>query len=469
MFKNKLLILLRQLPIEDLKDYLNYLKKMYPKKGVAIKLMEYIKDSAPAFEEKRLDRKRAFAKLFKGETFKNSKINNTISDLRLHLKEFLLIQYMERFEYQRNYMLLRIYRRVRAKDHFYRLLDQMEDKLNAGPQEDVWHWFKKMQLAHERYYYPSAARRGQEAEKILDAMKGLDQFYTIAKLRYSCELYNRHKVLGEELPTIQFVDQIKALDPTSVTPLFNCYRLSLQLFQKPLDTTYFQLKECFIQYRASFCLQDQWVLSNYLINYSGVAFKKGNHQFSRETFELLQLCDQYGLFSVDEELHSGQFINAVYVATALKEFDWAEQFIDRWEANLRPKERDNTLKMCRGVIAFRKGNFSESLMQLRELEFTSPYLKIRSKWLQLCVFYELKEGTDFILHQSTNFEQFIRRNEQNQQIGTRIAQSVLTSIRLLRKLLQPTPSKTQLLEEIAEANPIHNKKWLLQKINELAD
>lgn len=466
MRDHKLLNLLQKLSREELRGFRSYLTKMYPRQNIVLSIFDFLKKYHPNFDSNKLDRKKAFPKIFVAEVYKEKKLFNGLSDLRKYLKEYLLFDFLQKESFEKDFLLLELAKERQLDELFSSSLLKLEKQLTENPTVDVWHWLKKMRLAHIDYFNPATERVSNEASRIHDAMLHLDQFYAAAKLRYACELYSRHKIIKEPLPEIDLLDEIITHNTLNDSPFHQAYLLALQLIKDRSDKLYVELKPLLLDEQSEIHFPDRQVLLTYLINHIAHQIRRGDQNAVRDAFELYSESVEQGLFIKDGHFDKSHFFNIVAVAVKLEEFGWVEKFLDRWSPRLEADSQESILEHCKALLAFEKKDYGECIELLRTLESQNVYHEIRIRWLRIAAHVEIKENFDLIDSLCRAYQQYIRRNNTMHEA---VQESILIFIRIVRKLISVNPNREALQKILEEAKYNYYKSWLLKKINQLGD
>ena len=180
---------------------------------------------------------------------------------------------------------------------------------------------------------------------------------------------------------------------------------------------------------------------------------------------------KYHIIIEQDRITDATFTNTVVMASVLKEFDWAKQFMERYQALLEPGIFDSAFNLSMAYWHYHQQHYLEVISHLQEIHFLPSYGH-RAKSLQTRTFYELYQQDDSyyesILAEINSFEQYIRRETKT---STYRKKSYLHLIGYLKKLIKiknnPKWSREktrQLEEEIKSKQPVFAKHWLLEKV-----
>ena len=460
MHDNDLLILLAKLSEKELKDFDLFLKKNFKNDSILNRLLKFLRKNHPEFEPTKVTYEKAHHFIFKAKAYNKRLVLNTISRLRNELKKYLVYKHQDSFEFERDYILLKLYKRYNLEKHFNKQLSSMMNSMSKGSKQDMWYWLHEMQLS-DLYYYDSMKDQVNIKDANLnDAMNHLDSFYAAAKLKYSSELYNRKRVMQSSDIQIKFLDQIEEQDWGSEFVYHRLYQLALKMIRDKNDSTFYLLKEDFLKNSYHLGQNDQYIITTYLLNYTSSAIREDRQNFIEESFALLLHGAKNDIFILDGYYNPIHFLNTVDVAGQLEEFNLAEGFIKNYAKKLNPAQREYYTKFCKALLQFRKGDFEKCSKLLINIKSKTSFESLRVRWLELVSHVEL--GNEMlVVSKCASFEQFVNRDKV---ISLNLKSSVLFSIKIIRNLLSSKSNKEKLEREIKSTNFFYYKSWLLKKV-----
>ncbi len=463
MKENDVLIFLSKFSLKELKTFSAYLKKQYKPDSIPIRLLQFLKKYYPDFKHKNLNYECTHAFVIPDRIFNKKMILNSLSDLRLIIKKYMLEQHLKSSPVDKEMMMLEVYRKYQMDNHFEKQHRLISTLLEEQGQQDLWFWFNQLKLDHEQYFFVGT-QRPLERWSIFNAMKSLDRFHAAAKLKYASEVYNGFNLLNESEPEVRFLDEILDSAEYDDSGYHLFYKKVFLLVSTQSEDLYFELKILFFDKYNTLIRQDQFILITYLLNHTSAEIRRGKDNFINETFELIQFGVTHQLFIVDEVFNPDHFLNAVMVAIKVNEFDWAYAFITNWYKKLTAKKQDYYLKFCRALISFQMGDYKKCSHLLRNMNITESQDQYRGRWLLLIADFENDAGYKHLSHRCDAFEQFIRRNKI---INYKIKSAMLLSLKVLRLLLVEQPDKVRLESLLEQGSNFYYKSWLKEKIKAL--
>jgi hypothetical protein len=270
---------------------------------------------------------------------------------------------------------------------------------------------------------------------------------------------------------ILFIDEIiKHVEDNRYeeVPQIRMYYLMYQLYtiDNGIDI-YMQLKSEIFRNIESFPIGEAHDIINAALNFCISQINRGNESFRSEIFELYNYSLKKELIYINNEITPSTFRNIVVIALRLKEFNWAERFIEEYSKKLNLKYRDNIVRLNLSQIKFYKNRYHEVLDLLRSVDYEDITMNLQAKSILLATYYELDEY-DPLSSFLNSFKVYLSRK--NKLIPKSRLVNYNNLIRFTKKLIStPFTDKEALLKlkkQIEEEPSIASKAWLLEKLAE---
>ncbi|MEZ4690415.1 MAG: hypothetical protein R3A12_09630 [Ignavibacteria bacterium] len=182
------------------------------------------------------------------------------------------------------------------------------------------------------------------------------------------------------------------------------------LLETTKDEKYFYvLKELRKKYKEKLTMFDNYMLYLHMDSYCATAF----NEFCRtdllnEQFLLVKENLMFELAGIGKILYP-DFLNEVKKAVKVNEFEWAEDYINKYKGNLT-EEIDNTLNFCYGYISHKKGEFEKALDYFSRTNFPNFIIKIQVKIHLLQLYIDLEYYEQAIL-MIDSFKHYLTREK----------------------------------------------------------
>ncbi|CAN5472066.1 hypothetical protein BH10BAC5_BH10BAC5_12540 [soil metagenome] len=192
-------------------------------------------------------------------------------------------------------------------------------------------------------------------------------------------------------------------------------------------------------------------------------------KFNNELFELGKFFCGLKIFPNDSivYMHLVFFTDLFTNAMILKEYDWAEDFINEFINYIGIEHRENEYNYCHGILNFKRGKFEESLNFFNEVKPLHITHKVSIRYYMLMNYIELKafESARSSVLALKEFKQ-----NQNKEIPDFI-ERIMDSLKYFNEIIRCEEQGIKIDEMIyKEANDGRNfthKAYILEKMEKL--
>ncbi|NBC06927.1 MAG: hypothetical protein GVY26_07020 [Bacteroidetes bacterium] len=480
MVKSTLVELLKTFSAEDWKRFELFLKSPYFNRSkLLLRLFRFLQRFRPALDSHRLTKERAFAAVYgKKAPYRESKVNDLMYSLKGLAETFLAHQELEvQPDRMKQQLALSLARRPVPYPVFEKAARQAVDAVEQQPESLDKHW--ALLWLHQLMYHHLDRPAAHDAppQDLHRAMEELDQLYLYGKFRYSTELLSRHRYLEEE-PDIFLLHQcLKAVgNGVEHHYLAKLHYWLVRLYSDESNEEAYQQAKGLLQ-RHLRQIGPVEKMSAYLIllNHTIRRSNAGQESWAREMLEWHKLGLSEGFLFQRGQILASTFINIVINAAALKEFAFASTFIAKYQAYLKPEEREEAMTMSSAYLFFHQCRYAEANVLLQRAPDYSIAFKIRAYSLQLRCLYEFyREDGSYqapLLSACNRFSYYLK-NDANWAASKKKAYHHF--IVLLKKIVKyredrdKTPKKRHKLKNTLEHyQPLSCKEWLQEKVGEL--
>ena len=427
-----------------------------------VRLFEYLAprmDGGPG-----LSKEQAFQAVYPGRPYDDQQMRYLMSFLLKCLEQFLISEQLQADELAKHTLLLAAYRGLRLPKGFQKASRRVEALLKAT-QEGEMGLHAAFAIERERYLFQAGQKR--DAPSFLPQLNQvLDESYFLSRLKQS-SLLSAHQAVfrgeSEDPRLLRFL--LAYLDGSAIlerNPLIRAYYCYLKTIEMPGEVKYYQLlKEC-IQ-PAALPVEERRTLFLLAINYGIRQFNSGDESYLPELFELYRTGLSEGLLLTGERISRFAFKNIAAIGLRLRQFDWVEQFIEQYQANLPPRYRATYVHYCLSKLRYEQGQYAEAMQRLQQVEYEDIFLNIDAKVTLMKIYYELRE-LEVLDNFLASLERFLRRKKE---LGYH-RQNYHNIIFFTRKLLESNPfareEQEQLRQAIEKADPLTERAWLLEQL-----
>lgn len=477
--KIKLFRLLATFSSDELNEFGRFLKAKYqPSKKKVFEVFDYLKKNNRQFLDDKLKKSTIHKKLFPKKTVSEAKINSLMHDVYNEAEDFLVRQYIEQYPSLKNKLLADALAERNLFEEYNRKYTEVYNTTKNQKQVDAQYFLNLYLLDIEKYQHPDMHTETSSEKDMNQMMMLLDQFYTISKLKWGCELINRTKIFPENY-SIEMLEAVlklakEQLNPTH--PLIKSYAdLTVLLYKNGGDDVFEMLfKQLKAIYTQITTLEARNLLQ-FLINYAN---RQQHHQekYTDYMFELYQFGLKNHLIIKNNRMTNKTYVNYVSIACFKKKYDLVKPFIEKHKNYLKEKIRNDAYYFSLAYLAFAQEEYSKVFKYIKQIEERNLSFKIRAKGLEIRMMYKqfIIDTKDYeeVLNKIFAFEKWLR--EHSKDIHERKINGYKNFCSFCKKLLRkknaPLTKKEQkameqkLFEELAATQPIVLAHWLKKKI-----
>ncbi|MFM9952044.1 MAG: hypothetical protein ACKV1O_29200 [Saprospiraceae bacterium] len=477
MEKNKFIIYLRNLSPKELTGFGKYLSRNCENQEATLAVFNYIKNFRPGYsDEKRLNIDFAASKIFEKPWVSTNadnriKLQNTLSDLFLKLKEFLIQQKAGADSPEAHLLWLDVLLAREQYTEANKYLEKIQSTIVTSMSAGDKYYSLKLALPYLNCYKIPGKGHLEGYKALIDCASNLEAFYAFTQLKLACEIASRRKFFAPEeltaeggldiaLPSFDFAPSFLAANPIT-----NIYYQVYLLIRSEDGAHYDEAFDLLYQHAEKIDREEQLILLTYLQNYAANQLIKGENWVSKKLHELNLLGLLHGAFTLKGLLPVSQYYNIIAVACQAEEFEWAETFIEAYTIEMNPADGMDKKFLGLGIVAFRQKEFQKALGLLDQVQSVDIGDTIRLKPLLLACCFELGQVDTWRVYMSKAFSKQLSR-EKDMRKETIIAMK--NFVRFFNTLHRGKFNKELLINEISTSQTFL-KEWLLEKANNHTD
>ncbi|MEO0728241.1 MAG: hypothetical protein AAFZ63_27080 [Bacteroidota bacterium] len=421
-----------------------------------------------------LDKVKLWKKISGNKTYSDLRFRKYCSDLSKLMERFLAQQAFDEDEVQQKIFLLKRINQQeqKAEKLANSTINSVAKFMESYPFRDSSYFLNQF-LLHKNFYdyHDYDTKRGAQSN-LNEISEYLDLMYFSEKLRISSEAIQRknfkvadyNSAFTEELE--QHVIQAQLLERSPAVSLY--YQSHKMWTDVDNEEHYFKLKSLIqssaILFPPKKAINDFYTTAQ---NYCVKKINSGERQFLNELFELFKMQIDQKLLLTDGKLNPWYFRNIIVVALRLGEYDWVEDFINRFKTELPDSHKENAVTYNMAQLYFYQKQYDKVLEQLRFVEYDDMSYNLNSKVMLMLTYYELDEF-DLLDSHLDSFEVFLKRRKDFTADRKQIYIWLIKYTRRLTRIIPGDKKALQKLkEDIQSTKGVVNANWLLQKIEEM--
>ncbi|MCI4670120.1 MAG: hypothetical protein MRZ79_18430 [Bacteroidia bacterium] len=484
MVNTRLVKILKSLSPSEIRNFVNYVSSPYLNQNKRLEaLAKYLQQIYPSFKSSTFEKDYLFKLMFPGEKFSDQKVHDQMSALLRLLEEFLAHSEWKNSPRERSVHLLVALHKRGFQDQFYRVMQKEEKELSKSNFRNSDHYYSSYKLAHVSDPILSRIKPKEVSDNLNSISFNLETFYLAEKLRISCEMLNRKRILNIEVDTSRADELGEYLNDRGHSflkePLVAIYyQIFLTLKETDNKENYEKLVLLLDRYSHLFHSWQAYSMYVYALNYCVKNINQGKAGFREEMFMLFETLLEKDLLLEEGILSHSHYKNITNVGLSLKKYDWVKNFLEEYKLKLAPELRENAYTYNLSVFFYNQKKYKEARVLLQQIEFSDVFYHLSAKSLLMRIYYEVgdDDGFKYLVHA---FQAFLKRN---QKIPKYQIQSHHNFIKSLKKLVALRARKGIIGQDIFEErweklkasvlgiSPMTHTRWLneqLLKLNEL--
>jgi hypothetical protein len=399
--------ILKRLDKEDLKKFGLFLKSPYfNTMEILPKVFEIIKNTYPEFNSPALSFQNMFAKLYKGKEFKEQTIRNLYSEIGNLLKSFIAVETLKTDEIATNTAFLLGLRQKKAFELSNKTAEKNRDKIinNFGIGALAFH---SHYINYANWTNNMNDQRKNTSKEYISLVKSLSENLIVFLLKeiflLASENISYRKLFIDAKEDLVFEKFINAFNINDFLDEFDKINISLASILKIQywfyyysvnelsETEFYKIKNEITKNISRFYKVEQVQFIQELIRLALTKLVPADKKYYKDIFDLMKLFCSLDIYPDNNiaDFKAGTFRDMFTVAVILKEFSWAENFVNQYSKFLGEDVRSNEFNYCMGNLSFKQGKYERSLDYFNRVELKDVIEKINIRFFYLMNFIEL--------------------------------------------------------------------------------
>ena len=241
----------------------------------------------------------------------------------------------------------------------------------------------------------------------------------------------------------------------------------LMLLNTEDDKYYIELMKGRDKFESKLSDIDDYNIAIVSMQYCHKKVSKGNIEYRQQQFEITKNMLKKNLIPAGY-IEPYFFTNTIRNATNIREFKWAEGFINEYKDRLNPGIAAEIIDYSYAMKEFGKGNFENSLRRLSKINIERSNMKLDIKNLQIMNYYEL----DYKLELESLVDTYKHFLHRDKSITHQTKKAILLFLKFVSDLIRINNKVNRkdvhvLKKEIENAPYFNLKEWLLIKAADL--
>ncbi len=470
MEKSNLISILRTFDKKEVREFRKWLNSpAHNQRPDVVDLYEYLMAGQHLFSEKHLAKAQVFKHIFPKRTYNDGEMRQSMHFLFKAVESFLAYNELFKDQVHSQTMLANVYRQRQLPKLFKKAMDASRKIQEKQPYRNHQYFENEYALQFEQYSYLSGLGRDVplNLQEVSDAN---DIAFLTNKLKLSCIMLSHQAVFKTDYK-MHLLDDVlfnterdkKYLDIPAISIYYYSYKA---ISEKKNEEHFVQLKKQIKEHSDLFPSDEIRVIYLLAINYCIGQINAGKLKYYNESFELYELGMQKNIFIENGVITRFTYSNAIVAALNLGKFDWVDNFITDYSQFLEEKHRENYVRFYRARLHFERGEYNEAMRLFAQYEYDDILMSLHAKTMLMKMYYELDEfnALDSLIDSMRTYIQRKKVMGYHKAVFKNL-------LAYMKKLLKVFPNDKKQIEklrsEIQTADPIMDRKWLLEQLDKM--
>lgn len=478
MYKSSLIEILRTFDKQEMLRLEDLVSSPYfNKKSNVLKLFLEIRKYYPEFTDANVEKEKIWKSLFPKKDFNYGIMKNLIHDLhKLAIRFIELENYsVKKFDSEIN-ILEQYFSRNLPKSYGKKRDDLKSYMSKEKPSADLYSREFIIGRKDMEYLYANYTLKNIKDFDFSPIYKSLvfnffSNFFLLNANIYTCQIH--FKISSEQDFLEMVMDLYSGSDLKNYYTDIFYYILKISRDQRDVSD-YLKLKElCFANFDKLNRADRRTVLES-LILYCIHKTNSGDQSFYKDRYQYHKMMDEHDLLLNDnnKEIEGYQFVNTNVAACSSGEYEWAEDFVNRYKSKLPAGEGRRFVNLAYTHLYFKKGEFEKALTYLSKCDNAYGMDKINIKTYEAFLYFELKYYEELKNLVDTS-KRFINNDKMISDEIKVLYRKFIEAVNMLNEYRYKSENENddtfelqEIRKYIAENNMPH-KGWLLSKITQL--
>lgn len=351
--------------------------------------------------------------------------------------------------------------RNRGLDQFFsKKQAETRQSLDAAPHRNADHLADLYSMKLESFL-AAAAQKRTEALPFQEVHDTFEHAFLAQKLRQACVALSHQAVFRTDydfgiLPeALAYIKRRKLFDEVAIGVYYYAFQM-----MKGGAAAYRDFSAALEKNLLFFPENEQRELILHAINHCIKQYNDGDQSFLAEEFIWYKKGLESKVLVNNGVLSRFTYRNVATLALVLKDFEWAEDFIQKFKQHLEPTHREANFSFNLARLEYERKNYGMALELLQQSDYEDTLLALAAKTVLLKIFFETGESDVLDSHLDA-MQAFIRRHKEVGYHGENYRQLV-RFVKILVALPPGVSSEREKIRlEIENTKAVAEKTWLL--------
>lgn len=343
----------------------------------------------------------------------------------------------------------------------------MERYLEEFPYENAEFYLKKYLSNRAIYELEEINLKRKSDGNLRDINENLDIFYLTEKLKIIYESFTRKSVIEADFGLTfeeEIIELVKKADYKTIPSITFPFSV-LMAYREDSEASFKVLEFYLNEHIAKFPKEEAESYFTYAINFCIRMINKNRPEYYDKFLEINEQFLESGIVEKGE-LSPWRFRNTVIIGLRAGRYDFVKNYIDSYLDFLPEEYRDNAYSFNIANYYFYKKEYDKVIQNLLYVKYEDITYELNSRVMLICTYYELTEQ-ELAIYQCDSFRIYLNRHSELSKDKKILYTNFM---KYVKRIINTSDSKkwATYKQEIETLNePILNKSWLLEKLDEL--
>ena len=397
--KAKIIDILTTFSETDLMKFGEFIDSDYFNKNIiSRKLYAELIKYAPAFESNSLTKQNLFSVIYPSKKYNEARLLNLLSGLYRLSEDFIAQESFMKKPLVKEHLLLYGINDRNLYKFFDKAYEKIQIEIDNKTLRDKEYYKKKQEIEYEHFANVSNTKRMYflNKEPVQSYQDKFFEYFAVETLMNYSHLLNQKKYVVDHNFNMPFfeplMDYIKENSLGNIPTVSIYYNLVLMIREND-EQYYFRIKELMNKHPNILEGVERLNVYTNLINFCIARWIHNTlkSEFHNETFDLYKKIITEGIYKFDKITLIGDtvFVNVVQSGLLVKEYNWVEEFINKYFNELAETDRLTTFNLCYALYYFKLKKYESALECLSKMDRKKIYFNIKINSLTLQIYYEM--------------------------------------------------------------------------------
>lgn len=477
MENTKLIRVLKVMKEEELKLLEKFIASpFYNESKILMAFYGYLRKLSPTWDSTKLEKEKIWKKLFPKEAYNDVRFRRFTSNL-FQLVEQYIAHHCSFSETQQYVNWTQFYYTRYLEKEWQDTLKEWEGKhlLQSEQSENYYKTLQEIEMNKAISRYDNNSQK-VKTDFLTPFLRATDVHFIVVQLKWHCVTasHTQNMKCDYQSPFLEnILSQIEQDEYLRSIPAIYIHYLIYKIISEPHLVHFYEiLVEYMKKHYPLYLTTDEWAyIAGYMRKYCTLQAHGGNKSFLKKQHELHISQLETGLIFNYGIIPAPLFRNIVSIALSLKEYEWVEHFIEKYQDYLDKEEKNNLVHFGISRLAFEMKNYPKCMQYLNLMEKSNDRtLEMQGRLLRLKMYYELGEF-DILGTMVETVKVFIFREQTFSDYYKMRYKNFANFLLRMCNTSEFEENKWQRLKKDIQEFPdteILQKEWLKEKVEELA-